>query len=270
MADAGDLRILRTRGGHRRIPVSEAVRYVRQADQRIISPERLGLQEVPAEAATESTDAAMLSALEAGEADTVFGLMQWLYASGQSVAELCDGPLAFAMAQIGSRWPHDKRAIFVEHRATMLCVRALNQLRLSVPQPAADAPIAVGAAMSSDTYLLPTLAASLVLYESGLNETNLGPNTPLDVLADAVAELQPELVWLSIGQPPRSQSQLAEVLRLAEVASEKKASFVVGGRYTEELASIQMDSSGQPRWTHCDSMGDLQEIAANCLFVGRC
>ncbi len=30
LADSGDLEIHRTRGGHRRIPVSEAIRYVRE------------------------------------------------------------------------------------------------------------------------------------------------------------------------------------------------------------------------------------------------
>jgi excisionase family DNA binding protein len=261
LADAGALEIHRTRGGHRRIPISEAVRYIRETRAAVASPELLGLARESIDEGNESVNEKMVSVLEAGHAASVIRLMQWLYASGMSIAELCDGPLAFAMREIGSRWPHDKRAIFVEHRATMMCIRALNQLRLSVPDPDEDAPEAIGAAMSGDMYLLPTLIASLVLHESGFNDTNLGPNTPLEVLADAVLDENPDLLWLSIGEPVRSNSQLTEIVRLAEVARENETTFVIGGRHTEELRSAQTDATGEPRWIHCQRMADLHKLA---------
>lgn len=265
LADAGELEIHRTRGGHRRIPVSEAVRYIRDTRSPVLKPELLGLVKTPQEVDTESAALRMLQVLEEGHASAVIGLMQWLYASGMNIAELCDGPVASAMYKIGDRWPHDKRAIFVEHRATILCCRALNQLRLSIPEPDEDAPKAIGAAMSGDIYLLPTLIASLVLYEAGFNEINLGPNTPLDVLTDSVIDELPNLVWLSIAEPLRSKSQLAEIIKLAEVAKQHKTDFIIGGRHTSELDSASTDIDGNPRWVRCGSMADLRRIATSNL-----
>lgn len=263
LADAGELEIHRTRGGHRRIPVSEAVRYIRDTRCPVLKPELLGLDRAPQEIDTESATTRMIQVLEEGHASAVIGLMQWLYASGMNIAELCDGPIATAMHRIGDRWPHDKRAIFVEHRATILCGRALNQLRLSIPEPDEDAPQAIGAAMSGDMYLLPTLIASLVMHDVGFNEINLGPNTPLDVLADAIVDEAPNLVWLSVAVPFSSKSQLSDVIKLAEVAKKHQTKFVIGGRYASELDSAAIDSDGAPRWIRCDSMTHLRRVATS-------
>ncbi|HBJ38054.1 MAG TPA: hypothetical protein DDZ51_25515, partial [Planctomycetaceae bacterium] len=265
LADAGELEIHRTRGGHRRIPVSEAVRYIRDTRSPVVRPELLGLEAGPQKVDLASATEQMLQVLESGHASAVIGLMQCLYAGGMNIAELCDGPITSAMYQIGARWPHDKRAIFVEHRATILCCRALNQLRLSIPEPDEDAPKAIGAAMSGDMYLMPTLIASLVLYEAGFNEINLGPNTPLDVLADSVIDEAPSVVWLSIAEPLRSTTQRAEVFKLAEVAKQHQTTFIIGGRHARELDSVATDTDGQPRWVHCKSMSDLRRIASDLV-----
>ena len=45
MADSGELQIHRTRGGHRRIPAAEAIRYVRENNVAIVRPDLLGLDE---------------------------------------------------------------------------------------------------------------------------------------------------------------------------------------------------------------------------------
>ncbi len=267
LADAGELEIHRTQGGHRRIPVSEAVRYVRENRSQVVQPEILGLNSGPQKMDAEVAAARMLLVLEEGHASAVIGLMQGLYASGMNIAELSDGPIVSAMSRIGERWPHDKRAIFLEHRATVLCCLALNQLRLSIPEPDNDSPKAIGAAMSGDMYLMPTLISSLVLYEAGLNEINLGPNTPLDVLADAVIDESPKLIWLSIAEPLRSKNQLTEVIKLAEIAKQQQATFVVGGRQVGELDNLATDSEGIARWTLCKSMSELRRVANNLLSI---
>lgn len=261
MADAGDLEIQRTRGGHRRIPISEAVRYIRETRAKVHHPELLGLEIAPQELDSVSTNSKMLEVLEAGHATAVIGLLQLLYASGMNIAEICDGPILSAMKQIGDRWPHDKRAIFVEHRATILCCRALNQLRLSIPDPDEDAPKAIGAAMTGDMYLMPTLIVSLMLHEIGFNDINLGPNTPLDVLADAVMDERPKLVWLSIAEPIRSKSQITEAIKLAEVAKSQAATMVIGGRHALDLNTSVAGMNRDCPWIHCNSMSQFRRLA---------
>ncbi|MEM6688244.1 MAG: helix-turn-helix domain-containing protein [Planctomycetota bacterium] len=257
MADAGELQFHRTRGGHRRIPVPEAVRYVRESKTRILRPDLLGLEVDPSEVSLGTVEEKMLAVLRAGHASAVISLMQSLYASGMSIASMCDGPIAHAMDVIGAAWPHDKKAIFIEHRATILCCRALNQLRLSIPDPEVDAPQAIGGAMSGDRYLLPTLMASLVMHDLGFNETNLGPDLPLDVLTDCVADEKPALLWLSVCEPIRSRTQLREVSRLGEVASQSNTRFIIGGRYARDLEET-WGAQHPTSWSYCEHMRCLE------------
>ena len=262
LTDSGEVEVHRTQGGHRRIQVAEAIRFVRQTKSPVVYPEMLGLANAP-EPVSNDPEGDMLRVLEEGHATAAIGLMQWLFASGMSIAEMCDGPISAALRRIGERWPHDKRAIFVEHRATILCSRALNQLRLSIQSPDEEAPKALGGAMLGDMYLLPTLMASLVLYDAGLNETNLGPNTPLDVITDAVVDEQPDLIWLSLSEPVRSNSQKSEIIKLGEAALANKATFVIGGRFAKDLLSGATSRSGAAPWVYCNSMTELRDIAIN-------
>ena len=42
-ADAGRLQVARTEGGHRRIPIAEAVRFIRDTGAVVVRPDLLGL-----------------------------------------------------------------------------------------------------------------------------------------------------------------------------------------------------------------------------------
>jgi excisionase family DNA binding protein len=263
LADAGELQIHRTRGGHRRIPVTEAIRYVRASQTRILRPDLLGLEASAVKEVAGTSRDRMLAVLRSGHASAVISLMQSLYAGGMSIAELCDGPIAYAMKEIGEAWPHDKRAIFIEHRAVILCCRALNQLRLSMQDPEPNAAQAIGGAMSGDRYLLPTLMVSLVLHEMGFSETNLGPDLPLDVLCDSIEDERPALVWLAIGEPIRSRTQMSEIGNLGRVAAENKTQLIIGGRYANELQESWGDHPST--WHYCPSMSCLKNAADQFL-----
>ncbi len=162
----------------------------------------------------------LLDALKQGHYPSVIGLMQAMYVENISIAEICDGPIRYAMNAIGNIWPQDKRSIFIEHRATILCVRALCQIRQSLPEITEPAPTAMGAAPQDDPYLLPSLMASLVLHECGFDEVNLGPNTPIDVLSDSVEDEKPQVVWLAITNPVRSRTHHREIENLANIVAE--------------------------------------------------
>jgi excisionase family DNA binding protein len=257
MADSGEIEIRRTRGGHRRIPISEALRFVRETRTPVVHPELLGLEVAPATVRAGPAEAQMLAALEAGRAGPVIGLTQLLYAGGMPVHAICDGPIRYAMESFGNRWPHDRRAIFLEHRATILCVRALNELRMSMPEPDAEAPEAMGAAMQGDMYLLPTLMSSLVLHELGFHETNLGPNTPLDVLIDAIEDEQPRVVWLCIAEPLRSRALLRELHKLACAAQQQGSRLFLGGRHAADIPAPR-----DTGWTYCRTMGEFATACA--------
>jgi len=143
-----------------------------------------------------------------------------------------------------------------------LVARSLNQLRMSIPEPEEDAPKAIGAAMTGDSYLLPTLIVSLVLHDCGFQETNLGPNTPLDVLSDAVVDERPQLVWLSVNESVRSRTQQLEVFKLAEVAASHGTTFVVGGRHATDLTNYgEQELAAETKWIRCRTMAELERVA---------
>jgi len=254
LADSGEIRVQRTKGGHRKIPISEVIRYARESKAKIRRPDLLGLFSEPAgqdePANSSGWSEKLLKALTEGHYQSVIGLMQAMYVANISIAEMCDGPIRFAMRAIGNSWPQDKRSIFIEHRATILCVRALCQIRSSLPEITEMAPTAMGAAPQDDPYLLPSLMASLVLHECGFDEVNLGPNTPIDVLSDTVEDEQPQVVWLAITNPIHSRTRHREIENLASVVASYDGMLLIGGRNAATYTG--------PGTQQCNSMNDLK------------
>ena len=114
-ADDGRIQIQRTSGGHRRIPLAEAARFVREERLTLADPASLGLV-VPhhLEAAADPIEAA----LRGGATTELHDLLASRYLAGEPLASLFDGPLAHGLAAVGELWNSDDSGIFVEHRAS--------------------------------------------------------------------------------------------------------------------------------------------------------
>lgn len=228
--DDGQIVAARTAGGHRRIPIQEAARYIREQGLVVIRPDVIGLAEVggarrePADAAGER----LFGYLESGAASEARGLLLSRYLEGSSVAEIVDGPLAHAMAKIGEAWVANTSGIFWEHRATQIALEALGRLRMLLPLRD-DAPVAVGGAPSGDPYLLPSLAVAAVVEGEGVRATNLGPETPLSSLALAGSDLEARIVWLSVSVAVEGGKLRDEIEALAQQSADRGAILVVGG-----------------------------------------
>ena len=227
--DAGKIGAMRTEGGHRRISLAEAVRFIRETGAKVVNPEMLDMPEI-ARAGSER----LLHHLRGGD---VLGARGWLlgrYLAGVSVEELCDGPVVEAMQALGELWRHDDAGIFIEHRATDVCLQALAQLRNTFSAPA-GAPVALGATPEDDPYLLPTFMAAIVMASCGMNTVNLGPDTPVSAMAAAAQEHQPRLVWISASAPlPQARAKaIADWLKSLPPTT----TTVVGGRHSETIAA---------------------------------
>ncbi|MEM1203706.1 MAG: MerR family DNA-binding transcriptional regulator [Acidobacteriota bacterium] len=237
-ADEGLIRAIRTAGGHRRIPLPEAIRFVRESEVELLQPQILGMPEVKGASsrALDLTTAAeeLYGYLDSGAEAEFRGLLFSLYLAGYRVAEIGDGPIREAMARVGLQWHHGDLGIFTEHRATQMCMEAIHQLRNLFPDTS-DAPLALGGAPAGDPYLLPSLLVSTALLAEGYRTINLGPNTPLRILKLAAEEHRPVLVWLSV-TTVRSEDVLAsEVRQLVERFGEQGIAMAVGGRAMTRL-----------------------------------
>jgi excisionase family DNA binding protein len=250
--DAGKIIAFRTEGGHRRIELREAMRFIRETHAPIARPELLGLPELAvAQRAMLATSERLLDFLLEGDVIGARGFLVARYLAGSPIAELADGPIRDAMHALGELWCHEERGIFVEHRGTDTCIQAVSHLRNMIDLPA-HAPLALGGAPEDDPYILPSFLAAMVTTVAGLRSVNLGPDTPLSALQQAVLHHRPRLVWMSASSPihPARARALSRWLGTLE-----STITVVGGRHGASLA-------GTPGVRHLETMTDLAALAA--------
>jgi methanogenic corrinoid protein MtbC1 len=267
-ADKGMVKVIRTAGGHRRITVPEAIRFIRESKATLVDPRRLGLSDVGTVAenlpARGGEGERFYQLLRAGCAAEARGLLVSLYLSGQSTAAISDGPVKEAMWRLGDLWRHDPSGIFIEHRATDICMQAVNQLRLILPEPESGM-VAVGGAPAGDPYLLPSLLAATVLTAEGVHAVNLGPDTPFDTLRAAALEHEARLVWLSVSSAVEEREFLKELEALSTELSASGVCVVLGGQRAEDLDLPRVDNLYLGR-----SMGELIAFARGALLgAGR-
>jgi len=232
-ADSGRLHVARTAGGHRRIHLSEAVRFIRESGFSIERPDLIGLDDLAAlepGAARSDPGEPFFQALTEGRSERARGLALALYVEGTPLSHIIDAMIAPAMRRVGELWQHTPEGIFVEHRASDICAQALNRIRGLAPAPDSQ-PIAVGGAPETDPYVLPSLMAAAVLATEGWSEINLGAHTPLPVLAQAAVECEARIAWLalSLSAPAARLRDTIAAMRDELRAQGSQATLVVGG-----------------------------------------
>lgn len=237
--DEGRLAASRTVGGHRRIAMHEAIRFIRNTGSTVVRPDLLGvpdLTEGPVQSvAVGSGEAQLLAALQAGKAELARGIILAQYLGSRSVAQVCDGPITYAMHRLGELWRHSEQGITVEHRALNICIEAMHQIRQLLSPVSESAPVAVGGAMEQDPYMLPTLMAATCFMEMGVRDVNLGANTPVANILDAARVSKARFVWLSVSTVGDKVNLAEQVQRLGAGASEIGASVLLGGREVHSL-----------------------------------
>jgi len=259
--DDGTIHSTRTVGGHRRIPRSDAIRFVRGTRATVVRPEILGLAGcVDLSSVTiASAGDALTDLLMRGAKQQARGLLETLSLAGESLAAILDGPLRTALDRIGAIWRHDQAGIFLEHRAIQICVHALSQLSILVPAPA-DASVAVGGAVAGDPYLLPSMAAALVLSGEGFNAVNLGADVPATSLAEAMERLDARIIWVSASTVTDGPVIGRELASLVGAAAARHTHVMVGGR-----AATTVLLNAAPNLYVGSSMGELAAFARGLL-----
>jgi MerR family transcriptional regulator, light-induced transcriptional regulator len=267
--DGGGIRMSRTAGGHRRIPIQEAVRFIRETGATLVRPEILGLgdQVVPVRRSAPnapSDEQALFDALVSGNRRVAKGLILSRYLEGHNLPALFDGPVRGAMKRLGDLWQHEQRGILVEHRGTDICLEALLELRTILPSVPANAPVALGGAPEGDPYLIPSTMAAMVLAEAGYRDINYGGQTPLRLLAEATAEHNAVLVWISATAPLDHRSLRRQIAALGERLAARKCVLAMGGRHAADsvpkgLANVHLTNS----------MVELSAFAKGILSASR-
>ncbi|MEM7480220.1 MAG: B12-binding domain-containing protein [Acidobacteriota bacterium] len=259
-ADDGVIQAERTAGGHRRIPITEAVRYLRESRATLSNPAALGLEDVvvandPGD--QRPPEERLFEDLRHGRSQRARGLLLSLFLEGASIAQIVDGPLRIAMRRVGELWLQGEEGIFREHRATDITIQGLHQIRSVVAPPPDSAMAAVGGAPTGDPYMIPSLAVSTLLEVEGFRATNLGPETPSSTLLEAVRALAPKMVWISISTADQPARLSAEIRHLLDKLSKHGVLLMLGGKKVREVDL----PAKNPRLFVGDSMAELAAFA---------
>lgn len=238
-ADEGVIKVSKTAGGHRRITIGEAIRFIRSIRAPLLRPDALGLGDLPTNGdPVLSTDAPadrLFEYLCAGQERDARGLILSLYLGGQSVVEIADGPIRATLERLGELWLHDPAGVSIEHHAVDICIQAVHRLR-QVMEPNDEGPLAIGGAAPGDPYLLPSLLVAVALASEGWRVVNLGPDTPFDAFVVAADRYKPQLVWLSVSSIHEDVEMSYGVERIAHALADRGITLVVGGRALRRLS----------------------------------
>lgn len=254
--DAGRIAMSRTAGGHRRILLQDAIRFIRRTGATVVRPELLGLGALVPSSVDSDADA-LYESLVAGDRDAVCRQITSKFMEGVSLHALFDGPLRLAFARIGELWQHDQRGILVEHRATAIAIQAVAELRRLLPDAGEAAPVALGGAPEGDPYQLPTMLAGAVLAECGFKEVDYGPQVPLALLAAEAKAAGARLVWLSVTFAPDPAALFTSVRKLARSLADSRIDLIVGGRAAAACAPREL-----PNVAFGSTLGELASRAA--------
>lgn len=255
--DKGTITTQYTAGGHRRVPISGLVDFLRDSKYELVHPEALGIP--PTSGATERVvrraTEAMVAALLAGDEDRCRQIAVDLYLARHTISEICDQVFAEAFRRIGNLWECGEAQIYQERRGCEITYRVLFELQTLLPTPPENAPLAIGGATAGDPYLLGTTMAELVLRQGGWRAASLGNNLPLSSLTTAIERQKPRLFWLSCSHLPDVDQFLVDYNRLYERTHEQTA-IVVGGVALDERLRQQMNFSA-----YCENMQRLEAFA---------
>lgn len=268
--DQGLVSATRTAGGHRRITVQEAIRFIRTTRQQLVHPEMLGISGIAQEglqdlgkASREDVSGQLTEFLRSGAEREACSLIVGLFLNGTAFHDIIDGPVRSSMNELGALYLHDENGIFIEHRATEICVQAVRQIRLFLDTSSMNV-VALGGAPSGDPYQLPTLCAATTLASEGLHAVNLGPDTPLETILKAVETEPPGLVWLSVSHldadllKPRAFKDFVGSLR------DKNIPLAIGGSQADALEPAQYSNV-----ILCQNMVQLGSFARGMMTINN-
>ncbi len=259
--DRGLIDFQKTAGGHRRISRASLVEFLRKSDHSLVNSELLGL---PGDIQPGSRDIdparrEYVSALQQGDDQRAAKILYELFLGGMSIAEIGDRLIAPAFHEIGFRWEHASMEIYQERRACEMTIRLLGELRSLIPEPSAEAPLAIGGAPERDPYALPTTLVDLVLRELGWRSQSLGALLPFSTLAQAARDQQPRLFWLSVSSIDDKSTFLQ---RYAEFRSSLNHDtlLAVGGRALTDDVRQQMQFM-----SYSDNLQQFQSLASSLV-----
>jgi MerR family transcriptional regulator, light-induced transcriptional regulator len=263
--DQGLLPTVRTAGGHRRLPISGVLVFLRQNGRSLVDPALLGLPASSGrtERVIDRSRDEMSRALLDGDESLCRRIVFDLWIAGHSLSRICDQVIAGAFTAIGEMWSCHEADVYQERRACEITTRVLHELRQGLPAGDREWK-ALGGTIEGDQYMLPTTMIELILRDGGWQAVSLGTSLPFDSLAAAIRENRPRLFWVSVSYISEPELFVRQFAKLNAAADETGAAIVVGGYALREEIRRQLRYSA-----FCDSMQHLEQFARTLRGGGQ-
>lgn len=254
--DRGILPTIRTAGGHRRIPLTAVLDYLRGTGRPLVRPEILGL---PATSGTglRVVDRArdrLRTALLDGDLAICRQVIFDLFLAKQSISSIGDRVIAPAFHDIGASWEAGEIEIYQERRACEIIERVLHELEMAVPQGTDNTRLALGCTPEGDHYSIATLLVALVMRQKGWRAFSLGPGLPFSTMLSAIRTQEPRLFWISASHIPDEDRFVAEYDQFYEEAW-RMTVIPIGGRALTHELRYRISYT-----VYCDRLSNLESF----------
>lgn len=211
-ADAGKLAVSRTDGGHRRIAVGEAVRFIRDSGATVVRPDLLGLGKRARSGPTTARPSQAARA-PATNARDVRATLIARFLGGETIAALADGVVAEAIARIDALGDRDVKSELVARAAADAWMQAIAAVR-GMCEVGDGARVAVGGARGTGdgervtgdggrktgggerVAALGSAVVAAVLAGEGMRVIDLGAGLTNAVLRAAISVHKPAITWI--------------------------------------------------------------------------
>jgi excisionase family DNA binding protein len=252
--DRGLIPTLATPGGHRRLPISGVLEFIREQNHTLRNPDAIGLPSGTGgrKRSLSSAREPLRNALVSGDDLTARQIVLDLFLDHLPLSRICDELICPTFREIGELWECGDIEVYRERRACRICVRVLHELRSLLTPPSPSGPFAMGGTPHGDIYEVPTSMVELVLRQNGWAATSLGSSLPFPTLSAAITENRPRLFWLSVSHVADEPQFLAEFAQLYEAAGTQTA-LVVGGRALAPELRTKMQYAA-----FCDNLQHLE------------
>lgn len=255
--DQGLLTTVKTAGGHRRIPVQEVLRFVRERNHSVVEPKLLALPDTTDRKARRIEAGAdrLVAELLADNEVACRTIVMEHFVSGEPVSRLFDEVFAVAFHKIGELWQCHSAEIYQERCSCQIALRLLHELRAKLPAPDPQC-VAMGATATGDVYSLPVTMSEIVLRSVGWDARLLGSSIPFESMCQAVDARKPGLFWLSSSFIPDESEFVRGFNTLTQQCEKSDTALVVGGRALNSEIRKQLRYSA-----FCDTMSHLADFA---------
>ena len=254
--DQGLLTTVKTAGGHRRIPVQEVLRFVREQNHVVVEPRILSLpsSEQRNLRRVEGCAERLVDALLGDNEIACRAIVFELFLAGHSISEIFDEVIAIAFRTIGDKWVCNEIDVYQERCSCQIMLRVLHELRAKQvpPKPLFKA---CGVTIEGDQYSLPSTMVEIVLRSVGWDARLLGQSIPYDSMINSIERNHLDLFWVSVSYIHDEEEFVAGFNRVYDAASKSQTAVVIGGR------GLTADIRGRLRYTaFCDTMQQLEEL----------